>query len=593
MKTKWDLKQLFPDGNIEEYTERKVRKWKAFASKYRKDKSFLKSPPKLKEALDEYCKLRIVYDTYGLDNFYYRLASDLKLDNSDLKQKEKKHYDISLNLANQLEFFSLELGKVSKDRQKEFLRSPLLSEYKYFLKRLFVVSKYFLLEESEKIMKLLSTSSYSNWVRMTDELLNTEKALVHNSNGKKEEISFSELTERINDPRKKIRKEAGKKFNEILEKYLKVAEYEINSILDEKRVSDNLRGYKYPEETNHIVNDVSTEMVGKLVEEVTKRNDLSHRYYELKAKLMGKKKLEYYERNVPLGSVSKRYSFTEASDIVGNVIKQVDSGFYQIYSTLLSNGQVDVFPEVGKKSGGYCVGNTISSPIFILLNYIGTYKNVTTLAHEMGHAINNELMRNIKNPLYYGISSITQEVSSNFFEDFVCDEVSKSLSKEEQLNVLMERLNSGVSSVHRQIACYKFERDLHREFRKKKFLSYEDIGALFSNKMKEYMGDFVDHPKYSHNWWLYWRHIRLYFYVYSYASGYLISWYMQRQVRKDKQWVKKLKKFMKAGSSDSPTNILKSIGIDIESGELWKEGLDEMEGMLEKAEKLAKELGKI
>jgi oligoendopeptidase F len=593
IKTKWDLKQLFPDGNIEEYTKTKVKKWKAFATKYRKDKSFLKSPKKLKEALDEYCLLDIKYGTYGKDTYLYSLKSSLDLENSSVKKKHKELSDILVGISNDLEFFTLELGKVDKEKQAEVLNSTLLFEYKYYLQRLFTVSRYFLSEDSEKLFSLINNSSFKNWVKMTNELVNTEEITVHDSSGKDRKISFSELTHRFRNPEKRIRKEASERFNEVLNKYIKISEFELNSILDYKKVSDDLRGYKYPEEANHIGNDISTTVIDGLVTEVTKANNIPHRYYKLKSQLMGMKKLKYYDRNVSLGSISKKYPFLDALKIVRKSFEKIDEDFSRILLSYFNNGKVDVYPKVGKRDGASCSWVSKTIPSFILLNNTGTFEDVTTIAHEFGHAINAELMRDVKNPLYYGISSINLEVPSNFFQDFVCDEIAESLSREDQLSLLMERLNSAVSSVHRQIACYKFEGDLHREFRKKKFLSYEEIGKLFSKRMKEYMGDFVDHPKYSHNWWVYWSHIRKFFYVYSYASGDLISRYMQRQVRKDKKWIENFKKFLRAGSSDSPTNILKSIGIDIESGEIWKEGLDEIDEMLKKAEKLAKDLGKI
>jgi oligoendopeptidase F len=390
-----------------------------------------------------------------------------------------------------------------------------------------------------------------------------------------------------------IREDANNKFNKILLRYKKVAQYEINSILDTKKIEDDLRGFKYPEEYNYVHNDIPKKFVDLLVHQVENRNDISERYYQLKAELMGKKKLEYYERNVPYGKISKKYKFEEAYDIVSKAYKNLDEDFYNIFVNLFDTGSVDVYPGIGKRLGAYCAPHSVSTPLYLLLNFSGNVDDIMTIAHECGHAVNFEMMKQIKNPFYYGVSSIALEVASTFFEDFACDELEKTLSDEERLGLLMERLNSSVSTIQRQIACFKFEQDLHRDFRQNKYVSSDNIGKLFQFRMKEYMGDFVDDPDYSKNWWVYWSHIRHFFYVYSYACGELISKYFRKQVKEDKKWINNFKDFLKAGTADSPINTFRKVGVDISSADIWNSGLDEMEEQLNTAEKLARKLGKI
>jgi len=107
------------------------------------------------------------------------------------------------------------------------------------------------------------------------------------------------------------------------------------------------------------------------------------------------------------------------------------------------------------------------------------------------------------------------------------------------------------------------------------------------------MGTYVDHPKDSQNWWVYVDHFRYFFYVYSYASGLLISKSLQNIVKKDPSEIVKVKQFMEAGTSDSPGNTFKNIGIDINKKDFWEKGLSEVESLLKETEKLAKKLGKI
>jgi oligoendopeptidase F len=111
--------------------------------------------------------------------------------------------------------------------------------------------------------------------------------------------------------------------------------------------------------------------------------------------------------------------------------------------------------------------------------------------------------------------------------------------------------------------------------------------------MKAYMGDAVNYDEGSENWWLYWSHIRYFFYVYSYAGGLLISKSLQNFTKQDPKFIEKVKEFLSAGTSDSPKNIFAKLGVDITDKTFWDKGMDEVEALLNETEALAKKLGKI
>ena len=158
---------------------------------------------------------------------------------------------------------------------------------------------------------------------------------------------------------------------------------------------------------------------------------------------------------------------------------------------------------------------------------------------------------------------------------------------------MMQKLNDDVSSIFRQVACYRFEQELHAVFRTKGYLSKEEIGTLFRKHMAAYMGKAVEQSEGSENWWVYWSHIRYFFYVYSYAGGLLISKALQNSVKRDPAFIEKVKEFLSAGLSDSPKNIFHRLGIDVTDKQFWGKGLDEVEKLLNETELLARKLGKI
>ena len=228
----------------------------------------------------------------------------------------------------------------------------------------------------------------------------------------------------------------------------------------------------------------------------------------------------------------------------------------------------------------------------MLLNHTGTLGDVLTVAHEMGHAINDELSRAKQNSLNYGTSTYTAEVASTFMEDFVLDELLHQADDELRLAITMMKLNDDVSSIFRQVACYKFEQELHQKFRQEGYLSKEVIGELFSKHMSQYMGEAVEQSPGSKNWWIYWQHIRQFFYVYSYASGLLISKSLQARVRQNPENITPIKEFLASGISDSPTNLFAKLGFNLKEKSFWETGLLEIEHLLVEAENLAKKLAK-
>ncbi len=593
----WNLKQFFEsddDPGIE--GKRKIIEQKSyeFINKWKDGKDYLKNPAVLKQALDEYERWKRDYGTDGDEGYYFWLRTTQDQNNPKLKAKFNQIENFSKRIENESQFFHLRISRMPKTYQKKFLGFAGLKDYKHFLERIFAESKYLLSEPEEKILNLKTSTSYSNWVKMTSGFLAKEERMVILEDGSKKIKTFSEILSLMNSKNKRVRDSAARVFNDILYKNVEVAEAEINSLLANKKIDDELRKISRPDLTRHISDDIDSEIVDSLIKTVSDRFlNISSRYYGLKARIMKVKRLKYHERNVELGNINKKYSYTESIKLIYKVLKNLDNEFADIFSGFIKNGQFDVYPRKGKASGAFCAHHRISQPTYILLNHTNKLRDVLTLAHELGHGLNNELIRKNQKALNFGTPTSTAEVASTFMEDFVFQEILKQADDELRFSIMMMKLNDEVSTIFRQVACYRFEQELHQEFRQKGYLSKEEIGRLFQKHMAAYMGDFVEQSMGSQNWWVYWSHIRSFFYVYSYASGLLISKSLQTSVKENPKFIEKVKEFLSAGLSDSPRNIFKKLGVDIADPRFWNKGLDEVESILLETTKLAEKLGKL
>jgi oligoendopeptidase F len=587
--TTWDFSQFFSsdtDPTIQTHKAEIQKHTTAFAQKWQSRKDYLEDPKVLRQALDEYEAWSRDYGWGGNLTLYFFLRFQQEQSNPEVKAKYLQTEEFLQQQSNEVRFFELNIAKVSPDVQKIFLQSKELEPYHHLLERLFAESQYLLEEREEMIMTMKSTTAYSNWVDMLEGLLVREERTVLDEDGTKQTKDFSTLLTMMNSQQKKVRDSAAAAFNDILAKYEDIAEAEINAVITDKKINDQIRKVPRPDITRHISDDMDTAVVDMLIETVAKRFDIPQRFYKLKAKLLGLPKLAYHERNVEYGSVdNKKYSWDESVALVGNVLEQLDPAFYKIFKRFLDEGRFDVFPRKGKCSGAFCFHHLISQPTYILLNHTGTLRDVLTLAHEVGHGINNELIKEKQHALYFGTPTSTAEVASTFFEDFVTEELMKTADSDTKIALAMMKLNEEVSTIFRQIACYRFEQALHQQIREKGYLSKQAIGQLFTEHMAAYMGDAVEQSSGSENWWIYWGHIRKYFYVYSYASGLLISKNLQEQVRADARNIEMVKTFLATGYARSPKDTFAEMGIDVATESFWKQSLVAIENDLQMLEK--------
>jgi len=596
IKTQWDLSPLLENENqdtIDSKISLANAKWAEFDAKWLSNAQLTSDPKVMRGSLDALEDILLTTSTSNFTSTYFGLKSSLDEADPKVKAHLSKIEDATRENDLIVQRYINRISKANIDDQQVLLNSTELVEYRYLLEDCFEHGKYLLSDEAEKVLTLNQNTSYGNWVRMTSEFLSGEEADVLTDDGSTQKKNFSELFTLLYCKDKKVRDSSAGAINTILEKHAKVAEAELNSVLEYKKIDDLLRGYPQADSAFSLGNKVSMQVIDTVIPVITENYKSVHEFYELKAKLLGLEKLEYYERNVEYGELKEKIDFDGAVKLVDEVMSGLDSSFAEIFENFLYNGQVDVFTKKGKTHGAYMAAAGKGKPSYVLLNFDGRVEDAFTIAHEMGHAINHELIHKSQKALFSDSSLCLDESASTFFEGFVLDKISENMDDATRLTLLVKQLDDAVGTIFRQIACYTFERELHKEYRSRGFLTKEEIGEIFIKNMAEYCGPSVEMNAGSETWWVYWSHIRSYFYVFSYAFGFLVSQYLQKIVREDKSNIEKVKVFLSAGSSKSPEAVLKDIGIDINDKQFWVEGIAVFKNKLNEATALAKKLGKI
>ncbi|HEY0980111.1 MAG TPA: M3 family metallopeptidase [Candidatus Paceibacterota bacterium] len=580
MKTEWNLGLLYKndkDPQIEKDIIVLEQACTAFEKKY-KNKDFTATAQSLFSALKDYQVLsdKIIGKSWA----YFALKSDLDSANSSVSAAATRIEQRMSLATNKLTFFSLVIGKVSSSKQKIFLEDPILEPFRYKLEKLFKRAKYMLTEQEEQLADLLSQPAFGMWVDAQDRIL-TQKMVKH----KGEELPLPKALSIISDLPKKERHVLSDAVNAVLEAQSSVAEAEINAIYNYKKIMDERRGYKKPYSATVLGYENEEKEVEALIAMVTKNFTLSQRFYSLHAKLLGEKKIIMADRAVKIGTIKKKFDFDSAVSLVKSAFEQVDASYAGLLDTYVEKGQIDVFPKKGKRGGAYCWGYG-TLPTFVLLNHTNDIKSVETLAHEMGHAIHSESVKPLP-PQYRGYSTATAEVASTFFEQLVTDQLEQTLSDEEKVILLHNKILGDISTIFRQVACFNFELDLHTRIRAEGQVNGGDIAELLQKHLQSYTGKAMNVTKNDGYFYVNWSHIRRFFYVYSYAYGQLVSRALYEKWKADPSYAKKIEQFLKAGRSMSPKDIFKSIGINTNEA-FFEAGLKGIEADIDKLEKLSK-----
>lgn len=595
-KTQWDLTLIVKDDSesqIQHHLNEAEKLNNAFVKRYQNQSNYLEDPVKLAEALAEYEKLLVSLGGNGNVGYYFGLRSELNQTDPVIKAKLNQISEVSDRMVNARRFFAHGIALIPQDRQATFLKAKELRAYRHFLEQEFLFARYLLTQDEESLLTLISMPAFENWVRMTESFLAGEQRQVLDENGQKALLPLAAINGLISDKNKAVRDAAGQALHQVYTQYAPVAENELNSILQGKKIIDDLRGYTRADQSRHLADDIESPVVDAMTAAVEQNFSISQQFYQLKARLMGVESLEYHERSVEYGQLPNDFPYDNAVEITRSAFAKLDQEFVEIFERLSRNGQIDVYPQKGKASGAFCACPGINDPTYILLNHTNRLRDVTTLAHELGHAINDELMKPIQNELTFGTPLSTAEVASTFMEDFVLEELTAGASDEEKLAINMMRLNDEVATIFRQVAAYRFEQQMHQVFRQKGYLPKEEIGQIFQKNMAAYMGKAIQQSPGSENWWVGWSHFRRFFYVYSYASGLLISKSLQRSVRQKPAFIENVKTFLRAGQSKSPKDIFMELGIDIADATFWQQGIQEVADLLKVTEELAKKLGKL
>ncbi|NBB64993.1 M3 family oligoendopeptidase [Pseudomonas sp. ODNR1LW] len=423
----------------------------------------------------------------------------------------------------------------------------------------------------------------AQWPRLFDEQLAALRAKAGN-----ESLTLAEALNRLSDPKPARRKAAAEGLSEALAARAPTLALVLNTVAADKAMEDRWRGFKRPADSRHLGNEVDGEAVDAMAEAVAEAYPrLSHRYYALKAKAMGKARLDHWDRNAPIETTAPRaFTWSQGREIVLDSFSDLGAEFAERAAGFFDRPWIDGRARPGKQSGAYAHPVTADRHPYVFLNWMGERRDVLTLAHELGHGVHQTLAAD-QGTLLADTPLTLAETASIFAEGLTFDRLLATAPRREQRGLLAGRIEDGLNTVVRQIAFHRFETRFHDE-RQKGEVSQQRINALWLTEMGASLGPAVTlNPGYEH-WWSYVSHfVHSPFYVYAYAFGDLLVAALMEARRADpKGFTPLYRDLLAGGGAKTYVEALKPFGLNPRDPAFWSVGCKRLERLVDQFEAL-------
>ena len=579
----WKLNELFT-GFDDPAINQTYQDLEARVARFESQRSELKaeiSSEKFLELLREQEEInKLAYQLYGFSS----LSFSSNTQDQQAQINIARFQQFAAEMENRTLFFSLWWKALDDANSARLLDAS--GDYRYWLEQMRNFKPYTLSEQEEKIVNIKNVTGRSAHDMLYDSITNRYVFKVE-VNGEVQELTRGELMALVRTADPDLR---AKAYQELYRVYGEDApilgQIYQNIVRDWKNETVGLRGFTSPISVRNTDNDLPDEVIDTLLDVARKNIGIFHRYFRLKARKLGMEKLRRYDIYAPLAESDKRYSFQDAADLTFEAFDRFDPKFTRLAKRVFDEGHVDSEVRKGKMGGAFC--STLGPDLtpWVMLNYQGKSDDVSTMAHELGHAVHSMMAEEHSIFTQHACLPLA-ETASTFGEMTLTDLM---LERESDLSVqqdiLFGQLDDAFATIIRQIYFALFERDAHEMIAND--ASVDELNEVYLANLKEEFGDSVDVSDEFKYEWVSIPHIfGTPFYVYAYAFGQLLVFALYKRYKEEGESFKpKYMRILSAGGSIAPIPLLAEAGMDITKAEFWQGGFDVIDGMVKRLESL-------
>ncbi len=569
----WNLKEIFKNKEEFNIMKKGLEEDLENISKYQgilcENSNNLYSCYKLFEkALEKYEKL------YGYGMLYY----NLDMSNQEGIKLYKEVEAIGTNFSTKTAFMTPEITYAdSKEIEKYLKEDKRLEPYKRDILDI--------LEEKEHILSKEEENILANYGEVFSAPENTFEVLTNaefkfgnliDENGKEQELTESNYTIYLKSKKEEVRKQA---FNLMYDKYKEF----INTITElylsnvkKTTVTANLRKYKSSLDMATKNDDSNLKVYETLINTINEKISVNHKFIKLKREILKNKEFHMYDLYVnPFEQGKDEITYEEAKEEVINALSIMGDEYVNKLKEAFTNNWIDVYAKPHKRGGAYSMGIYGVHP-FVLLNFVNSKRDISTIAHELGHSIHSYYSNSNQNIINADYTIMTAEVASTVNEILLSNyqiENEKDIEKKKEL--LYELLEMIRATLFRQSMFAEFEKIIHEKVENGENLSCEDLNKIYYELNKKYFGnDIIVDEKIQYEWARI-PHFYSDFYVYKYATGISSAISIANKIIKNgTPYIEKYINMLKQGRSKKSIDLLKMVDVDLETKEVYEDAIN-------------------
>ena len=450
--------------------------------------------------------------------------------------------------------------------------TPALKDYGYLINNIKRDSRYLLSDKEETVFAKMSLSGASAWSDLQSSLTSGVKVRYEG-----EDITLSAVRNLAYSPDKDVRRKAFEAEIACYDSIKEAVAFALNSIKLQVLTECELRGYESPLAKSLYQSRMKKETLDALLGAMEEYLPAFRKYMKAKAKALGHEgSLPFYDLFAPMGKSDKVYSVDDAKNYLLGIFGKFDQELHDMVKCAFENAWIDFFPREGKVGGAFDCGVPSAKESRVLTNFDGSFSDVVTLAHELGHSFHDRQVFS-HSVLNQGYSMPVAETASTFNEVLVMETaIAAATDKDEKLALIESQLMDACQIIVDIYSRYLFEASVF-ENRPAEFMSADRMCELMLNAQKKAYGDGLDENALHPYMWLCKGHYYsggLSFYNYPYAFGGLFARGLYAKYKKEgKSFVDTYKAMLHATSVTDVEECAMIAGVDLTDKQFWRDGL--------------------
>lgn len=581
---RWDLSDLCADAaEARAGWTALVERSADFAARYRGKIASLDAAG-LRAALDESDELAQEISRLQVYTFL-RLSTDATdVEANDLTTIGR---DRGADIENDLLFLGLEWIALDDDAAETLLASEELAPYAHKL-RVERDEKPYVLSEAEEQALNARSPVISSWQSLHDRQVSTLEVPFDSGDGVRPH-TVSELLSCLYRNDREVRLKAVEALYAGLEPRADVLAACYDALVGDRLTVDRLRGFTNPMQPTNMSNELDDETVEAMLTATEESYGIGRKWFEAKARLLGLDRLELADQYAPIGE-ARAFSWPEAVEVVETSFGRFAPKLAEVFRGCLDAGHVDAGPRNGKAPGAYCTAVSKEILPYVLMNFTDRLRDVSTLAHEFGHATHNAIALEQQTWRSHRCGIPMAEVPSTFSQSLADDYLLENEADAgTRASLAADRLETAFAAIYRQTVLARFEQRAYGVRAEGLALGVERLNELWVAENTLYYGDSLTMPAgYAFGWSYIPHFIHVRFYTYAYSFAQLVALLLYRRYREDPEaFVPRYLELLAAGGSASPAELVAPFGLDLRSTDTWREAFAELDAMRVEAEMLS------